>query len=74
MGANRITGVCGKLMCCLKYELEYYQKIKKELPAIGYEYKTEKGKGVVIGQNVLSKKVSVRLAEGGSIVEVDCSK
>lgn len=74
MGSNRITGVCGKLMCCLKYELEYYQKIKKEIPALGSEYKTEKGIGVVIGQNILTKKITVKLSEGGTYLEVDCSK
>jgi len=74
MGSNRITGVCGKLMCCLKYELEYYQKMKKQMPALGSEYKTEKGLGTVIGQNILTKKISVKLSEGGSYVEVDCSK
>jgi cell fate regulator YaaT (PSP1 superfamily) len=74
MGSNRITGVCGKLMCCLKYELEYYQKIKKQMPALGSEYKTEKGMGLIIGQNILTKKMTVKLSEGGSYVEVDCSK
>jgi cell fate regulator YaaT (PSP1 superfamily) len=72
MGSNRITGVCGKLMCCLKYELEYYQKVKKTMPALGTEINTEKGKGTVIGQNIVKKKVTVKLNEGGNILEVDC--
>ena len=72
MGSNRITGVCGKLMCCLKYELEYYQKVKKTMPALGSEIDTEKGKGKVIGQNIVKKKVTVKLNEGGNILEVDC--
>ena len=72
MGSNRITGVCGKLMCCLKYELDYYQKIKKTLPAVGTPIDTSKGKGTVVGQNIIKKSVSVKLNEGGNILEVDC--
>lgn len=72
MGSNRITGVCGKLMCCLKYELDYYKDIRKTMPPLGSEISTEKGKGSVIGQNIVKKKVTVKLNEGGNILEVDC--
>jgi cell fate regulator YaaT (PSP1 superfamily) len=72
MGSNRVTGCCGKLMCCLKYELPEYKSIKSKMPAIGDEMKTEKGKGKVIGHNIFKKSVSVRLDEGGAIVEVIC--
>lgn len=72
MGSNRITGVCGKLMCCLKYELECYQRIKKQLPEIGSEIRTQKGKGVIVSQNVLEKKVTVKLTDENNFVEVSC--
>lgn len=72
MGSNRVTGACGKLMCCLKYELEYYQKTKKSLPEIGSEIKTPEGVGKVLSQNILKKKVMVALNEDAKIVEVDC--
>lgn len=72
MGSNRITGVCGKLMCCLKYELDFYQETKKTMPKIGEEFKTERGVGKIIGQNVVKKTISVKLKEGGSILEVGC--
>ena len=71
MGSNRITGCCGKLMCCLRFELEEYKEAAKNLPAIGEIIGTEKGKGQVISQNVLQKKVLVEL-EDKSKLEVEC--
>lgn len=71
MGSNRITGACGKLICCLAYELDEYKEIAKTLPKIGDKIKTEKGAGIVISQNVLRKKVVVEL-EDRSRLEVEC--
>ncbi len=58
---NKINGVCGKLMCCLKYEDEVYTEAKKGMPKIGDRIKTKQGVGKVIKQNVLYKKVIVLL-------------
>jgi len=63
MGPNRVTGACGKLMCCLKYELDFYKERKKNLPAIGSEIKTPKGKGTVVSQNIIKNKVTVSLPD-----------
>jgi cell fate regulator YaaT (PSP1 superfamily) len=71
MGSNRITGSCGKLMCCLQFEIEEYKKAAKGLPAIGEVINTEKGKGIVISQNVLQRKVLTEL-EDKSKLEVEC--
>jgi cell fate regulator YaaT (PSP1 superfamily) len=71
MGSNRVTGACGKLMCCLRYELEFYQKAKKKMPAIGSTIKTPKGEGTVVGQRILKNKVVVELSDK-TYVEVDC--
>lgn len=70
MGSNRVTGACGKLMCCLKFELETYQEAKKKLPEIGSNIKTKEGEGKVIGHNALRNSYNVRLVENGNIVEV----
>jgi len=72
MGANRSTGSCGKLMCCLKYELRAYEESKKKMPAMGTEYKTAEGLGIVISQNVMKNKIVVELKESKKRVEVDC--
>jgi len=71
MGSNRVTGVCGKLMCCLKYELEEYREVKKKMPKFGDKVSTKEGEGVVINQNILKKTYSVRL-ENNNVVEVPC--
>ena len=73
MGSNRVTGACGKLMCCLKYELEHYKETKKKLPAIGAEYKSERGKGIVVSQSVLKNQITVELPDK-TYLEVDCQK
>lgn len=72
MGSGRITGVCGKLMCCLKYELPYYQKMKQKLPKVGSKIKTAEGEGTVISQSILKSKVVVELNKDKRVVEVDC--
>jgi cell fate regulator YaaT (PSP1 superfamily) len=71
MGSNRVTGACGKLMCCLKYELDFYRKQKSTLPAVGSKIKTARGMGVVVHQCIVKNKVKVEL-EDRTILEVDC--
>jgi cell fate regulator YaaT (PSP1 superfamily) len=62
----RIAGACGRLMCCLKYEHPLYQDFKKNAPRTGSQVETEQGPGTVIGHNVPSDSVVVRLAADGS--------
>lgn len=71
MGSNRVTGCCGKLMCCLRYELDFYHERKEKMPAIGSLFKTAKGKGIVKNQNIIENKVTVQL-EDKTYVEVNC--
>lgn len=70
-GSSRVSGVCGKLMCCLKYELESYQAAKKKMPVVGSRAKTELGEGRVISQNVVKNTIKVELSDK-RILEVDC--
>lgn len=69
MGSNRITGACGKLMCCLAYEIEEYKKAARGLPKVGEKYKTKQGEGIVIAQNVLAKKVTIELPDKTKLEE-----
>lgn len=57
VGASKITGPCGKLLCCLEYEADFYREMKNKLPKIGDKIKTKKGIGTVISQNVLTGSV-----------------
>lgn len=60
-GSDRLSGICGRLRCCLVYEKEVYQKLSKELPAIGSIIKTPQGKGEVIDRQILKKIVVVAI-------------
>jgi len=68
----RISGACGKLMCCLKYEHPLYQDFKASAPAVGDTVTTEAGDGVVVAHNVPSDKVVVRMQADGR--RVPCPK
>jgi len=70
--SNRVTGVCGKLMCCLKFELDDYKKARKNMPSPGSKIKTPEGEGIVIFANVIKNKLRVELLKDKRIVEVDC--
>ncbi|QCJ55776.1 PSP1 domain-containing protein [Enterococcus mundtii] len=61
LNPTKISGLCGCLMCCLQYESEAYEAAKKELPDFGKTLETPDGKGKVVGLNLLSCLVSVRL-------------
>lgn len=56
----KISGVCGKLLCCLHFEEDVYRRGMAELPRIGSRVETPRGQGRVVGINVLTRKVTVR--------------
>lgn len=57
----KISGICGRLMCCLKYENEAYCALKAGMPDTGDRVKTPDGPGIVVDTNVLREQVRVRL-------------
>ncbi|HRY60492.1 MAG TPA: regulatory iron-sulfur-containing complex subunit RicT [Patescibacteria group bacterium] len=69
-GSGKISGVCGKLMCCLAYEAEVYESLVKNLPELGSKIKTKKGMGVVIDQNIIKQSVLVEVDKDKSRIEV----
>lgn len=65
LNPTKISGICGRLMCCLKNEQEAYEELNSNLPDIGEKVKTFDGfKGEVVSVNVLRQKVKI-------VVEVD---
>lgn len=60
----KISGNCGRLMCCLKYEQEVYEEKIKRLPKVGAIVKTEDGQGVVEEVETLKEKIKVRIRDG----------
>jgi len=65
----KISGVCGKLLCCLGYECDQYRAMKEKLPKVGQEVITPAGKGEVVGGFPLKEAVLVRM-ENAVAVEV----
>lgn len=57
----KISGTCGRLMCCLKYEQEAYSDLLKRTPKVGAIVKTPEGKGVVVENNLISGILKVKL-------------
>jgi cell fate regulator YaaT (PSP1 superfamily) len=60
----KISGTCGRLKCCLKYEESLYKEFKRELPRRGARVETPEGKGQVVDYDILTKTVTVQLGEG----------
>lgn len=60
LSPRNISGVCGKLLCCLKYEDEVYEELKLVMPDLREKVETEKGKGQVVDINFVSNKVKVK--------------
>lgn len=69
LNPSSISGLCGKLLCCLAYENEAYLQAMKEMPQINSFVQTPDGRGKVIYNNLLKKRVSVRF-ESDKIMEV----
>ena len=61
LNPGKISGLCGRLMCCLSYENDYYAEAIKKMPKIGSEVQTPEGKAIVAGINMLKMEVKVKI-------------
>ena len=61
LSPSKISGTCGRLMCCLKYEQEAYTDMLKKTPKIGAIVETPNGKGLVVESNLLTGTLKVKL-------------
>ena len=66
LSPTKIPGICGRLMCCLKYEQDCYESMRKQMPRPGRDVRTPDGDGTVLENNVITEKTRVRvtLADG----------
>ncbi len=62
LNPSKISGCCGKLMCCLKYENDYYNEAFQKMPKIKSKVITPDGEGVVLSNDILRLKVKVKVA------------
>jgi cell fate regulator YaaT (PSP1 superfamily) len=67
LNPTKISGQCGRLMCCLVYEYDTYMDLKRSLPKIGSIVKTPSGEGKVIRHNAVCHRLTVRLEDGAEI-------
>ena len=72
MNPTKISGACGRLMCCLKYEQEAYEDAHARLPKQGDTVMTPQGKGTVVTVDLLREKITVRLEadDGADLVTI----
>ena len=67
LNPTKISGLCGRLMCCLTFEYETYRDLKQGMPRVGKTVETAQGRGKVVRQNALKRRLAVRLANGPEI-------
>ncbi len=72
LNPGKISGLCGRLMCCLEYENDYYAEVYKKMPKVGGTVKTPEGEGIVVSNDMLKLISKVKIAKGdGSEVYKD---
>ncbi|MBQ3493138.1 MAG: stage 0 sporulation family protein [Clostridia bacterium] len=72
LNPGKISGLCGRLMCCLEYENDYYAEVYKKMPKVGGTVGTPEGQGVVVSNDMLKLISKVKIAKGdGSEVYKD---
>ncbi len=78
-GSDRISGMCGRLMCCLSYEYEGYKSMAGELPPLGTKVNVDGRRGTVTGHHILKQTVDVRFpadkpGERDTFIQVDINR
>jgi cell fate regulator YaaT (PSP1 superfamily) len=70
LNPTKISGLCGRLMCCLKYEHDNYESAKDELPRVGKLVVTSLGNGKVVGINAGERLVKVQIFETNKVMDL----
>lgn len=71
LNPSKISGLCGRLMCCLSYENGYYAEACKKVPKVGSEVGTPDGKATVVNVNMLKMEVKVKIEEKDAFIYRD---
>jgi len=74
LNPTKISGICGRLMCCLKFENDSYEQAKEDFPELGSWVLTPNGEGKVSGINIFKKTLSVELKESKTVREYQCDE
>lgn len=70
LNPTKISGICGRLFCCLKYEHEVYEDMISVMPAPGSKVKTPDGEGKVVDVYVLTEEIKVQMDKNNDIIEM----
>ena len=70
LNPGKISGLCGRLMCCLQYENDYYSEVYKLMPRVHSEVSTPDGKGIVQSNDMLKKLVVVKITDKDGNAEI----
>ncbi len=65
---SKISGRCGRLKCCLRFEQDVYEEFQRDLPAVGTRILTRKGQGRVLSQEILARKVLAEFEDGRRVI------
>ncbi|MCI0459457.1 MAG: signal peptidase [Gemmataceae bacterium] len=65
---SKISGRCGRLKCCLRFEQNVYEEFQQELPPVGARILTQKGQGRVLSQEILARKLLVEFEDGRRVI------
>lgn len=74
LSPTKISGLCGRLMCCLNYEQEHYCQTRKRMPKLGSTVKSPEGEGVVIDINAVTETVRIRITLPDESIDVKTFK
>ena len=66
LNPQKVSGVCGRLLCCLSYENDQYRQMKAVMPRLGQMIETQGGPGMVIAMQVLREAVTIRFESDGT--------
>jgi cell fate regulator YaaT (PSP1 superfamily) len=65
---SKISGRCGRLKCCLRFENDVYEESQRELPPVGARILTRKGQGRVLSQEILARKILAEMEDGRRVI------
>jgi len=71
LNPTKFSGICGKLMCCLRYEYDAYREVRLRMPMIGQLVETPKGSAHVQSLNVIKETILAEFEETGTVLEFD---
>lgn len=63
LNPSKISGLCGRLMCCLEYENDYYAEVFKKMPKVGGMVKSPEGEGIVVSNDMLKLITKVKISK-----------